>query len=722
MRRHAFMIGVLAVQISSCAACEEDGFVELEPGIDVKPLLLDLGEVPLGVRVQGAFTVRSEGTMALTISKLELDDPGIFAIINETARALAPAQSDVVLIAARPEELGWHETNLVIESNDESSPRLEVPVRLRAVEPPPCDDGNACTTDVFDTDVAECKHSFADGIPCEAADKCIIDAVCSRGVCLGRTKTCDDDSVCTRDLCRQTDGECVFIDNELACEDDNPCTADLCGMDGCEHVPLANGTACDDGDLCTQGDACFAGACVGTGMPNGTACDDQDSCTVDDICLAGVCAGTSIVTPKAEGEIVFRFPLTQWPERAFLHRREVSLSDDGIFYGLDHLNLPDNQGLTHVVFAMKQCGTREYEFAYRPPDQHIRVSYVRRAMQIGRNNHVRMVVGVRQRPQDGYRPQTTTYLLDNAGNVLMSGVQTLGGETGRSLLPDGSHIFGVVWPLSSHMPTPDNPSLQNLVIVREDVSGNVLWRHERESIDWAEFLGVAGPRVLFWSVGRFGALDFNTGATVWSQPTAYITKEMALATSLDLGVARASSQLIGVEILTGTEVFRFPAEVDFAYVPRTDPVIAADGRVLFIMEERNPETFQSTGLFWVELSSDGTLLSETRLPYEFPFDFAETRHEDHDDPYPTVADDGIAYVGYGDTFWAIDPGGNIRWTITSTVESAFTGTVPLLREDGVMLISEKSRGIIGVRTNGGRMSDEGWASFRHDNERTNFTP
>jgi hypothetical protein len=406
-----------------------------------------------------------------------------------------------------------------------------------------------------------------------------------------------------------------------------------------------------------------------------------------------------------------------------LHRREVSLSDDGIFYGLDHLNLPDNQGLTHVVFAMKQCGSREYEFAYRPPDQHIRVSYVRRAMQIGQNNQVRMVVGVRQRPQDGYRPQTTTYLLDSGGNVLMSGVQTLGGETGRSLLPDGSHIFGVVWPLSSHIPTPENPSVQNLVIVREDVTGNVLWRHERESIDWAEFLGVAGPRVLFWSVGRFGALDFNTGATVWSQPTAYITKEMALATSLDLGVARASNQLIGVEILTGTEVFRFPEEVDFSYVPRTDPVIAADGRVLFIMEERNPETFQSMGLFWVELMPDGTLISETRLPYEFPFDFAETRHEDFgDDPYPTVADDGITYVGYGDTFWAIDPGGTIRWTHTSTVENAFTGTVPLLRNDGVLLISEKSRGIVGIRTNGGRMSDDGWASFRHDNERTNFTP
>ncbi|MEQ8272521.1 MAG: PQQ-binding-like beta-propeller repeat protein [Deltaproteobacteria bacterium] len=710
--------------VASCSGCEDTGgFVSLEPGLSVNPLVLDLGEVPLGVRAQGVFTVRSRGDAPLMISRLELEETDIFQIVNETARALAPAQSDVVQVAARPMTLGMHETVLVIESNDSEAPRLDIPVRVTAVEQPPCDDLNVCTTDVFDTELARCTHSFADGTACEAADKCIINAVCSQGVCLGASKTCDDGSVCTRDLCRQIDGECIFIDNELACEDDNPCTADLCGPTGCEHVALSNGTACDDGDLCTQGDACFAGACVGTGMPDGTACDDLDSCTVEDTCRAGVCSGTSIVASKAEGEHVFTYDLTAWPERAFLHRREVSMSDDGVFYGLDHLNLPNNQGLTHVVFAFSQCGTPVYEFAYRPPDAHVLVSYVRRAMQIGANDEVRMVVGVRQQPQNGFEPQTTTYLLDDTGQVLLSGVQALGGETGRALLPDGSYIFGTIWPLSSHIPSPENPSRQNLVVVREDVSGNVLWRHERESGPWAEFLGVAGPRVLFWALGRFGALDFNTGATVWSQETPFITKEMALATGLNLGVARANDQLIGVEILNGTQVFRFPEAASFEYVARTDPVISADGRVLVMMERRNTETFQPETLSWVVLDAQGQVVNETPLPYVFPADYAETRHEDYfDDPSPTVADDGVAYIGYGDTFWAIDPTGNIRWTYTSTVENAFTGTVPLLRDDGVMLINETSRRIIGIRTNGGQMSDDGWASFRHDNERTNFTP
>ena len=88
----------------------------------------------------------------------------------------------------------------------------------------------------------------------------------------------------------------------------------------------------------------------------------------------------------------------------------------------------------------------------------------------------------------------------------------------------------------------------------------------------------------------------------------------------------------------------------------------------------------------------------------------------------TVADDGVAYVGFGDAFWAIDPGGSVRWTLTSTIENTYTGSVPLLRDDGILIINRGSRDIIGVRTNGGQMTDAGWPSFRHDGARTNFTP
>ena len=715
----------LAATAAGCGGCDEGGVLSVRPIIEVAPLRLDLGEVPFGVEAQDTLTVRNVGTATLELAAVTLTEGEVFRLEKTTEGVIAAGQSDVVVVAGRAPALpGTYQATLTIDSDDPDAPRVVVPLRIVAVAPPPCDDGNQCTEDWFDTDLAECKHRFADGLSCAPADKCIIDAVCSLGVCLGRQKTCDDSSACTRDYCRQIDGECIFVADTTTCDDDNACTQDSCDAAGCQHENLPSGVACDDGDLCTQQDACFQGACVGLGVREGEACSDGDSCTSGDLCLSGVCTGASVIDPLPEGEVVFRYPLITWPSGAFLHRREVSLSrGSGVFYGLDHLRLSDDQGLTHVVFAMNQCGSDVYQFSYRPPDSHVLVSYVRRGIQIGRNDVVRMYVGIRQRPQDGYEPQTTTYLLDASGQVLASGVQTLGGETGRSLLPDGSHIYGVVWPLTQGPPTDTQPSLQNLVVVREDLQGNVLWRHERRSGDWAEFLGVAGPRVLFWADGRFGALDFNTGAQVWSQPTAFITKEMALSTDLNLGVARASLQIIGVEILEGNLVFQFPETPDASYFPRTDPVISADGRILVLMERRNPETLLSEALDWVELDAAGRVLSTTRLPYAFPGDWSATRHEDfYEDPYPTVADDGVAYVGYGDTFYALDPGGAVRWTLTSTVPNAFTGSVPVLREDGVLLINEQSRAIVGVRSNGGEMSDAGWASFRHDGERTNFTP
>jgi hypothetical protein len=171
----------------------------------------------------------------------------------------------------------------------------------------------------------------------------------------------------------------------------------------------------------------------------------------------------------------------------------------------------------------------------------------------------------------------------------------------------------------------------------------------------------------------------------------------------------------------GHEIFSFPPTLDPTYVPRTDAVIAADGRVLVLMQRNDATTAtKAVGLDWVELAADGTVMTTTRLPYEFPDDEGLTASED--DPYPTVADDGISYVGYGNMFFAIDPGGRIRWSITSTVPNAFTGTAPLLRDDGVLLISEDNRLVRGIKTNGGKMSAEGWASFRHDRRRTNFTP
>jgi outer membrane protein assembly factor BamB len=738
-RPHAAAALLLLAGLAPACSCEDPQVSTLAPLLDATRVV-DLGEVPVGVRARGPLTISNLGTAVLDLASFTLtaSTAAGFTVSSSVAppTALPPAGSLALTIEARPSAIGLFTTELTIRSDDTARDPFVVVVRVRGVARPPCDDGNACTEDWFDVDLADCRHRFADGAPCEPRDRCVVDATCSQGVCLGRSKVCQDDSVCTRDLCRQVDGECLFLSAPDVCEDDNPCTADRCGPEGCAHEPVANGTGCDDGDACTRGDACFQGVCRGSGALDGEACDDRDSCTTDDRCAAGRCRGRSILDGVPEGQTVFTFPLADWPQ-AFLHRREVSMGDDGVHYSMDHRPVPGG-GLIHVIDAFRQCGTVKYEFSYQPPTSHVFVSYVRREMQVQPDGTLRIVVGIRQRPEVGFLPQTTSYVLDPAGTIRASVVDAPGGETGRSLLPDGSNIYGVIYPLNRGPIENRADARQNLVVVREDRDGNVLWRHERSTGEWAEFLGTAGPRVLFWANQRWGALDFNTGDPVWESATPYIADQMALSTQLNLGLARVESvddfgfrvpaQLVGVELLEGRQVFVFPAVKTPAYVPRTDPVISADGRIILLMQRGEPDPntggYRATGLDFVELAPDGTVLTTTALPYVFPEGgLPETRSRDFgDDSFPTVADDGITYVGYGDHFWAIEPGGNVRWTITSSLADAFTATVPVLREDGVLLINESSRRLIGVRTNGGRMSAAGWASFRHDSRRTNHTP
>jgi glucose/arabinose dehydrogenase len=74
-----------------------------------------------------------------------------------------------------------------------------------------CDDGNPCTTDVCDPLVA-CTHpAVDDGTPCSDASICNGDETCQGGTCSsGAPLVCDDGDLCTADACdEQVAGGCV---------------------------------------------------------------------------------------------------------------------------------------------------------------------------------------------------------------------------------------------------------------------------------------------------------------------------------------------------------------------------------------------------------------------------------------------------------------------------------------------------------------------------------
>ncbi|MBX2812606.1 MAG: hypothetical protein KTR25_12380 [Myxococcales bacterium] len=708
--------------------------------LEVEPTVIDLGPIIQQATKFTTVTLRNRGLRSIVISSVTLRAPTVsdealdIEFSSDIPDTISPGDEQEVQIKIHPAEtpLGPHQRTLIIQSADTTPPSISVPIQFEVTT---CNDNNTCTQDRYDPEAQACTHEFEDGISCQPADRCIVDAICNQGVCLGRPKDCNDNDKCTQDLCNQVDGACRYEDSLGDCDDGRVCTNDQCIANTCVYSNLPLNTPCDDENSCTTDDRCVGELCLGSSiLEDNVICDDNNSCTENDRCVDGQCVGANQIAEAKVGDIVFTFPLPTWTQ-AFLHRREVSLGNSGTFYGLYHRTLDNSAGLEHIIVTMAQCGTPGYSFTYTPPDNNVQVSFVRRAIQLTEADILRLVVGVRQLPEDGYLPHTTTYLLDESGAVVASPViQQLGGETGRALLPDGSQVYGIIFPLTDTPPSPEQPSQQNLIIIREDLNGSILWRHDRAAGPWAEFLGVAGPRVLFWANGRFGALDFNTGSPAWTRPTEFTSDEMALSTALNLGVIRTRpsnltmgnrGQLIGVEILEGNEVFQFPGNPDNLYFPRTEPVISADGTI-GVMMQRNRLIDRPERLEWVELTEQGQVINVTPLPYVFPEElgFISTRHEDADDPFPTVADDLTVYVGYGNHFYAIRPrGGGIAWMIESTLsENAFTGAVPLLRDDGILLLNEASQQIIGIKTNGGKMSEDGWASFRHDGRRTNYTP
>jgi len=90
-----------------------------------------------------------------------------------------------------------------------------------------CDDGNACTTDVCNTNTQMCEWTNI-ATSCDDNNACTIDE-CDVNTGCKHTDVpadyCDDQSVCTTDRCDPVAG---CINQNITCNDDNACTDDFC--------------------------------------------------------------------------------------------------------------------------------------------------------------------------------------------------------------------------------------------------------------------------------------------------------------------------------------------------------------------------------------------------------------------------------------------------------------------------------------------------------------
>ncbi|MFZ2978207.1 MAG: hypothetical protein WA057_00885, partial [Candidatus Magasanikiibacteriota bacterium] len=148
---------------------------------------------------------------------------------------------------------------------------------LPSCSPLNCDDGDACTDDVF-------VGGYCDSLPMDPDDG----DVCTTDMCNTQTgavhtpMNCNDNNLCTVDACDPATGACVH--QSKSCDDQNVCTIDSCNSltGACDHTNVI----IDDADPCTV-DACHT---VGGVTHTPKSCDDQNVCTIDSCnSLTGAC-------------------------------------------------------------------------------------------------------------------------------------------------------------------------------------------------------------------------------------------------------------------------------------------------------------------------------------------------------------------------------------------------------------------------------------------------
>ncbi|MFZ2470745.1 MAG: hypothetical protein WAW52_02260 [Methanothrix sp.] len=164
---------------------------------------------------------------------------------------------------------------------------------------PICDDGNPCTTNIYngtgcvyapiycddgnDSTIDSCKDGACTYVPVDSSsiireyNSTVISS--NETLMAGHPSGCDDHDPCTDDTLNGSRCE----HKQKICDDGNPSTNDYCSNGVCYNTTLN----CDDGDNCTI-DSFNGRVCVNTRKN----CDDRNACTID-TCVDGKCVHKS---------------------------------------------------------------------------------------------------------------------------------------------------------------------------------------------------------------------------------------------------------------------------------------------------------------------------------------------------------------------------------------------------------------------------------------------
>lgn len=292
------------------AGCSEASLSVASSQLVVEPGALAFERTFVGYPTRRALEVRNAGRAPL---RVEVEAPGGFRV-EPAAFDLASAGAARLEVTFDPRDAAVFEGALVVQAE---GAELAVPLSASAELPIPCAAPAPCHSVAFDPAAGAClEASVPDGTACALDDRCLGEARCSRGECVGLPISCDDGDVCTDDACDPAVG-CEHRDASGKCPaPSDPCHVPICdAVGGCGVANAADGTPCGSAD-CTTAEVCILGSCVTVPVPEGTTCFPETPCQGQGVCRNKVCerpqpealtARWSYVSPEGLG---LQFPGT----------------------------------------------------------------------------------------------------------------------------------------------------------------------------------------------------------------------------------------------------------------------------------------------------------------------------------------------------------------------------------------------------------------------------
>lgn len=284
----------LALSLLALVGCQKDTLVGVDSRLRIEPASLVFDPVYADGKTRSlSFVVINDGKATLPVTWSALEAPFDAALPAELPPG--PTSIAVGFTATTP---GIYSRWLIVGSEGLASVRLGIEATVDEI--PACTPSNPCSESRFDTNLGHCvETTAADGTACDSGSKCLVDATCQAGRCVGTPVTCDDHNLCTVDVCYPETG-CDYAPAP-PCPGDGKCQVGVCDpATGCGLAPMADGSSCGTLNDCDAAEVCISGACVVRDPPDGYVCAEASACQGEGRCVGKACvrSGPTMMSPS----------------------------------------------------------------------------------------------------------------------------------------------------------------------------------------------------------------------------------------------------------------------------------------------------------------------------------------------------------------------------------------------------------------------------------------